>query len=98
MSRISRLLIESPPTESVGGIECQEPHRGPALRCAAGDPSAVAHEVLHPAIPSRMSKHIVIVLNGKGRVGKSFLVVQLVQDFTHRGIAYGAIDINSENS
>jgi len=45
-----------------------------------------------------MSKHIVIVLNGKGRVGKSFLVVQLVQDFTHRGIAYGAIDINSENS
>jgi hypothetical protein len=43
-------------------------------------------------------KHIVIVLNGKGGVGKSFFAVQFVQYLKAKGVSHVAIDTDNENS
>ena len=43
-------------------------------------------------------KRLVLILNGKGGVGKSFFAVNFVQFLKDRGIAHVAIDSDNENS
>jgi len=43
-------------------------------------------------------KRLVLILNGKGGVGKSFFAVNFVQFLKDRGIAHTAIDSDNENS
>lgn len=43
-------------------------------------------------------KHLNLILNGKGGVGKSFLAVNLVQFLKDKSIAHVAIDSDNENS
>ncbi len=43
-------------------------------------------------------KRLVLILNGKGGVGKSFLAVNLVQFLKDKSIAHVAIDSDNENS
>ena len=43
-------------------------------------------------------KRLILILNGKGGVGKSFFAVNLVQYLKDRGIAHVAIDSDNENS
>jgi hypothetical protein len=43
-------------------------------------------------------KRLVLILNGKGGVGKSFFAVNLVQFLKDKGIAHIAIDSDNENS
>jgi len=43
-------------------------------------------------------KRLILTLNGKGGVGKSFFAVNLVQFLKDRGIAHGTIDSDNENS
>lgn len=43
-------------------------------------------------------KRLVLILNGKGGVGKSFFAVNLVQFLKDKGIAHVAIDSDNENS
>jgi hypothetical protein len=43
-------------------------------------------------------KRLILVLNGKGGVGKSFFAVNLVQFLKDKGIAHVAIDSDNENS
>ena len=43
-------------------------------------------------------KRLVLVLNGKGGVGKSFFAVNLVQYLVDRKVAHTAIDTDNENS
>jgi cellulose biosynthesis protein BcsQ len=45
-----------------------------------------------------MQKHIDVIINGKGGVGKSFFAVNLVQYLKDRSIAHTAIDTDNENS
>lgn len=45
-----------------------------------------------------MKKRLILVLNGKGGVGKSFFAVNLVQFLKDREIAHVAIDSDNENS
>jgi hypothetical protein len=45
-----------------------------------------------------MSKHLNLILNGKGGVGKSFLATNLVQFLKDQRIAHRAIDTDHENS
>ena len=43
-------------------------------------------------------KRLILILNGKGGVGKSFFAVNLVQYLKDRGVAHVAIDSDNENS
>ncbi len=43
-------------------------------------------------------KRLVLILNGKGGVGKSFFAVNFVQFLTDTGVAHVAIDSDNENS
>jgi cellulose biosynthesis protein BcsQ len=43
-------------------------------------------------------KRLILILNGKGGVGKSFFAVNLVQYLKDKGIAHVAIDSDNENS
>lgn len=43
-------------------------------------------------------KRLVLILNGKGGVGKSFFAVNFVQFLKDRGVAHVAIDSDNENS
>ncbi len=43
-------------------------------------------------------KRLILILNGKGGVGKSFFAVNLVQYFKDKGIPHIAIDSDNENS
>lgn len=43
-------------------------------------------------------KRIILVLNGKGGVGKSFVAVNLVQYLIDRKVEHVAIDTDNENS
>ncbi|TLD71346.1 hypothetical protein FEM03_07390 [Phragmitibacter flavus] len=45
-----------------------------------------------------MSKRLVIILNGKGGVGKSFFATNLVQYFKDKKVPHQAIDTDNENS
>ena len=45
-----------------------------------------------------MHKHLFLVLNGKGGVGKSFFAVNFVQYLKDRGVPHVAIDTDNENS
>jgi hypothetical protein len=45
-----------------------------------------------------MKKRLILILNGKGGVGKSFFAVQFVQYLKDRGIAHAAFDSDDENS
>jgi hypothetical protein len=43
-------------------------------------------------------KRLILILNGKGGVGKSFFAVNFIQFFKDKGIAHVAIDSDNENS
>ena len=43
-------------------------------------------------------KRLILILNGKGGVGKSFFAVNFVQYLKDKGIAHTAIDSDNENS
>ena len=43
-------------------------------------------------------KRLILILNGKGGVGKSFFAVNLIQFLKDKGIAHVAIDSDNENS
>ena len=43
-------------------------------------------------------KRLILILNGKGGVGKSFFAVNFVQYLKDKGIAHVAIDSDNENS
>ncbi len=43
-------------------------------------------------------KKLILILNGKGGVGKSFFAVNFVQYLKDKGIAHVAIDSDNENS
>jgi cellulose biosynthesis protein BcsQ len=45
-----------------------------------------------------MKKRLVLILNGKGGVGKSFFAVNFIQYLKDRGIAHAAFDSDDENS
>ena len=45
-----------------------------------------------------MKKQLVIILNGKGGVGKSFFATNLVQYLKDQQIEHHAIDTDNENS
>jgi hypothetical protein len=45
-----------------------------------------------------MKKRLILILNGKGGVGKSFFAVHFVQYLKDRGIAHAAFDSDDENS
>src|SRR6202008_4543057 len=45
-----------------------------------------------------MKKRLILILNGKGGVGKSFFAVNLVQYLKDRQIAHAAFDSDDENS
>jgi hypothetical protein len=45
-----------------------------------------------------MKKQLLLVLNGKGDVGKSFFAVNSVQYLKDRQIAHAAFDSDNENS
>jgi CobQ/CobB/MinD/ParA nucleotide binding domain len=45
-----------------------------------------------------MKKRLILILNGKGGVGKSFFAVNLVQYLKDRHIAHAALDSDDENS
>src|SRR6185437_85870 len=45
-----------------------------------------------------MKKRLILILNGKGGVGKSFFAVHFVQYLKDRGIAHAAFDSDNENS
>src|SRR5438874_7379563 len=45
-----------------------------------------------------MKKQLLLVLNGKGGVGKSFFAVNFVQYLKDRQIAHAAFDSDNENS
>lgn len=45
-----------------------------------------------------MTKNLILVLNGKGGVGKSFFAVNLVQFLKDRSVPHVAIDSDNENS
>jgi Mrp family chromosome partitioning ATPase len=48
-----------------------------------------------PAFPSLAKvKHIVLVLSGKGGVGKSSVTTQLALSLFHRGLRVGVLDID----
>jgi len=43
-------------------------------------------------------KRLILILNGKGGVGKSFFAVNFVQFLKDKGVAQVAIDSDNENS
>ncbi len=43
-------------------------------------------------------KRLILILNGKGGVGKSFFAVNFIQYLDAKGIAHIAIDSDNENS
>ena len=45
-----------------------------------------------------MKKRLILILNGKGGVGKSFFAVNFVQYLKDRQIAHAAFDSDDENS
>ena len=47
---------------------------------------------------NKMIKRLVLILNGKGGVGKSFFAVNFVQFLKDKGFAHVAIDSDNENS
>jgi len=47
---------------------------------------------------NKMKKRLVLILNGKGGVGKSFFAVNFIQYLKDRDIAHAAFDSDDENS
>src|SRR5437773_12536804 len=45
-----------------------------------------------------MKKRLILILNGKGGVGKSFFAVNFIQYLKDREISYAAFDSDDENS
>ncbi|MBI1176276.1 hypothetical protein GC207_02430 [bacterium] len=62
-------------------------------RASAGHASLKFADCIH-----RPMKRLILILNGKGGVGKSFFAVNLIQYLKDKGIAHVAIDSDNENS
>src|ERR1700676_1469218 len=61
------------------------------------------NRVVHASLKSanlthRIMKRLILILNGKGGVGKSFFAVNFVQFLKEKGILHVAIDSDNENS
>ena len=88
--RNQRLRANPAPRQNLRQIPTAAKYRSP-VRAARASPKC-ANSIHKPM------KRLILILNGKGGVGKSFFAVNFVQFLKDKGIAHVAIDSDNENS